>query len=75
MCMQGGAEIEERQLTNEPHPHPQLKGLQRKIIQYKRSDGVGLNGELFLPPRYDAARDGSLPCILWAYPRCDSPQK
>ena len=39
-------------------------------LQYKRADGTGLNAELFTPPGYDAERDGPLPCILWAYPRC-----
>ena len=68
--MQGGSKLATRQLTNEPHPTPQLKELQREILQYKRVDGVTLNAELFLPPHYDPATHGRLPCILWAYPRC-----
>jgi hypothetical protein len=47
----------------------QLKGLSKEIIRYKRSDGVDLMGTLYLPPKYDAARDGPLPLIMWAYPR------
>jgi hypothetical protein len=47
----------------------QLKGLSKEIIRYKRNDGVDLMGTLYLPPKYDAARDGPLPLIMWAYPR------
>jgi hypothetical protein len=68
--LQGGKKLETRQLTNEPHPTPQLRDLQREILQYKRADGVSLNAELFLPPHYDPVTHGRLPCILWAYPRC-----
>jgi hypothetical protein len=28
-----------------------------------------MTATLYLPPGYDKARDGPLPCILWAYPR------
>lgn len=48
---------------------PQLADLQKEIIRYTRSDGVELNGTLYLPPGYDAERDGPLPALLWAYPR------
>jgi hypothetical protein len=47
----------------------QLKDMQKEVLRYKRSDGVDLTGTLYLPPGYDAARDGPLPTILWAYPR------
>jgi hypothetical protein len=43
--------------------------MQKEVLRYKRSDGVDLTGTLYLPPGYDAARDGPLPTILWAYPR------
>jgi hypothetical protein len=48
---------------------PQLKDMQKEVLRYKRSDGVDLTGTLYLPPGYDAVRDGPLPTILWAYPR------
>lgn len=73
--MQGGKESSEVQLTNEPHPTPQLRDLQREILQYTRADGVGLNAELFLPPGYDKDKHGPLPCLLWAYPRCAPPRR
>ena len=39
------------------------------LRRYKREDGVDLTATLYTPPGYDRARDGPLPCILWAYPR------
>ena len=36
----------ERQLSDFPHPHPQLHGLKKEILRYKRSDGVDLTGDL-----------------------------
>lgn len=59
----------ERQVTNYPHPYPQLKDMSREVLRYPRSDGVTLTATLYLPPGYDKERDGPLPCILWAYPR------
>jgi len=57
-----------RALTRFPHPTPQLKGVSKEQIRYKRSDGVELTATLFLPPGYDAKRDGPLPLLMWAYP-------
>ncbi|MBW3571686.1 MAG: prolyl oligopeptidase family serine peptidase [Gemmatimonadetes bacterium] len=57
-----------RAVTNFPDPAPQLAGIQRQLITYTRADGVRLSGTLFLPPGYDAARDGPLPMLMWAYP-------
>lgn len=64
-----GAEHSERCISAFPHPYPTLRDLQKEIIKYKRSDGLELNGTLYLPPGYDPARDGPLPTLLWAYPR------
>lgn len=38
-------------------------------MRYPRPDGVMLTATLYLPPGYDAATHGPLPCIVWAYPR------
>lgn len=59
----------EVQITEFPHPHPQLRNPPKRILRYKRADGVDLTATLFTPPGYDSERDGRLPCILWAYPR------
>ncbi|HET9897423.1 MAG TPA: prolyl oligopeptidase family serine peptidase [Streptosporangiaceae bacterium] len=57
-----------RRLTDWPDPHPQLTGLEKRVILTEREDGVQLSGMLYLPPGYDQARDGSLPLVMWAYP-------
>lgn len=57
------------QITNFPHPYPQLAHLKKEIIRYMRSDGVQLTANLYLPPGYDPAKEGPLPTLLWAYPR------
>lgn len=57
--------------TSGVHARTQLLGLQREVLRYSRGpyDDVQLTATLYTPPGYDAARDGPLPCILWAYPR------
>jgi dipeptidyl aminopeptidase/acylaminoacyl peptidase len=67
----GAAEevAEPQRLTSFPHPSPQLKGLSKELIRYQRADGVDLTATLYLPPGYDAERDGPLPAVVWAYPQ------
>ena len=55
------------QVSEFPHPHPQLTGIDKELIQYKRADGVDLSGTLYLPPGHTDA-DGPLPLLMWAYP-------
>lgn len=55
-------------ITNFPHPYPQLSSLKKEMIRYQRKDGVQLTATLYLPPDYDPARDGPLPCLMWSYP-------
>lgn len=50
-----------------PHPYPQLKGLQKQQLRYKRADGVDLTATLYLPAGYKKS-DGPLPTFVWAYP-------
>jgi len=57
------------QLTTFPHPTPQLAGVQKEQIRYKRADGIDLTATLYLPANYDAKRDGPLPLLMWAYPQ------
>ena len=56
------------QVTKFPHPAPQLEGVQKQMLQYKREDGVNLTAMLYLPKGYKK-EDGPLPMLLWAYPR------
>ncbi|MCX6319734.1 MAG: prolyl oligopeptidase family serine peptidase [Bacteroidetes bacterium] len=60
--------IADRQLTFFTNPYPQLEGVTKEKIKYKRADGVDLTGDLYLPKGYDAKRDGKLPVFIWAYP-------
>lgn len=54
-------------LTDFKDPAPQLTGLRKERITYKRAiDGLELSGTLYLPPGY---KDGTrLPVVIWAYP-------
>lgn len=56
------------QVTAFPHPNPQLEGVQKQLLQYKRADGVNLTAVLYLPKDFKKG-DAPLPMILWAYPR------
>lgn len=57
-----------RQITNFPHPTPQLAGIQKELIRYKREDGLDLTATLYLPKGYKPT-DGPLPMVMWAYPQ------
>jgi dipeptidyl aminopeptidase/acylaminoacyl peptidase len=57
-----------RALTGWPDPHPQLTGMEKRLIVHDRGDGVQLSGMLHLPPGYDPAADRRLPLLIWAYP-------
>jgi dipeptidyl aminopeptidase/acylaminoacyl peptidase len=61
--------IADNQLTQFNNPYPQLEGVLKEKISYKRADGVDLTGNLYLPKNYDKSKDGPLPMLLWAYPR------
>ncbi|KAH9617224.1 hypothetical protein KSS87_016663 [Heliosperma pusillum] len=56
------------QITNFPHPYPQLASLHKEMIRYERKDGVQLTATLYLPQGYDPSEDGPLPCLIWSYP-------
>ena len=60
--------IADRQITSFVNPYPQLEGITKQKIKYKREDGVDLTGDLYLPKGYDPKKDGKLPVIMWAYP-------
>ncbi len=55
-----------KQITNFTDPTPQLRGITKKLVKYKRADGVDLSFTLYLPPNY---KEGTrLPTVVWAYP-------
>jgi len=54
-------------LTDFADPAPQIRGIRKELVTYKRSDGVDLSATLYLPADY---RQGErLPLIVWAYPQ------
>ncbi|MFN2460687.1 MAG: prolyl oligopeptidase family serine peptidase [Candidatus Velthaea sp.] len=56
----------DRALTHFTDPTPQLQAVQRRVVTYKRPDGIDLSFTLYLPPGY---KEGTrLPTFLWAYP-------
>jgi dipeptidyl aminopeptidase/acylaminoacyl peptidase len=57
------------QITHFENPYPQLAGITKEKISYKRNDGLDLSMDLYLPAGYDKEKDGPLPGILYAYPR------
>ncbi len=53
-------------LTKFADPTPQLRGIKKQLVRYKRKDGVDLSFTLYLPPNY---KEGTrLPTVVWAYP-------
>ena len=55
-----------RAITDFNDPAPQLRGITKQLVKYKRADGVDLSFTLYLPPNY---KEGTrLPTIVWAYP-------
>ena len=61
--------IADRPITDFKNPYPQLVGVSKQKIKYKRADGVDLTGDLYLPKGYNKDKDGPLPVLIWAYPR------
>ncbi len=55
-----------RALTDYKDPAPQMTGMIKKLVKYKREDGVDLSGTLYLPPDYEEGE--RLPLVFWAYP-------
>jgi len=60
---------EDKAITSFNNPYPQLEGVTKEKIYYKRADGVDLTGDLYLPKGYNKEKDGPLPVLIWAYPR------
>lgn len=53
-------------ITKFSDPLPELRDFPKRLVRYRRSDGVELSATLYLPLGY---REGErLPLFLWAYP-------
>lgn len=55
-------------ITHFQNPYPTLAGITKEQLSYPRKDGLTLTGTLYLPKDYKK-EDGTLPMLLWAYPR------
>lgn len=54
-------------ITTFKNPFESLKNVNKRVISYKRDDGLDLEGTLYLPLDYEEGK--KYPMILWAYPR------
>src|SRR5208282_5845318 len=53
-------------LTHIPDPAPEVRAIKKRLVKYKRADGLDLSFTLYTPPGYqEGAR---VPTILYAYP-------
>lgn len=53
-------------VTHFPDPTPALRQIQKRLVKYKRADGMDLSFTLYTPPGY---KEGTrVPTILYAYP-------
>lgn len=53
-------------LTHIPDPTPAVRQIKKRLVTYKRADGVDLSFTLYTPPGY---QEGTrIPAILYAYP-------
>jgi dipeptidyl aminopeptidase/acylaminoacyl peptidase len=57
---------DKKAVTDFPDPAPQLHGITKQLVTYKRDDGVQLSFTLYLPAGHK--QDERLPTIVWAYP-------
>jgi dipeptidyl aminopeptidase/acylaminoacyl peptidase len=53
-------------ITGFTDPTPQLRQIEKRIVQYEREDGVPLSFQLHLPPGYEEGQ--TLPTVVYAYP-------
>jgi dipeptidyl aminopeptidase/acylaminoacyl peptidase len=53
-------------VTHVPDPTPQVRAIRKRLVSYKRADGLDLSFTLYTPPGYKAGT--RVPTILYAYP-------
>jgi dipeptidyl aminopeptidase/acylaminoacyl peptidase len=56
-----------RRITSFQDPQPELRGIRKELVTYKRADGVDLSATLYLPADHQPGQ--RLPLLVWAYPR------
>jgi dipeptidyl aminopeptidase/acylaminoacyl peptidase len=58
--------VSDKKLTDFKDPAPQIRGITKQLVKYKRADGVDCSFTLYLPPGYKKGE--RLPAVVWAYP-------
>jgi dipeptidyl aminopeptidase/acylaminoacyl peptidase len=58
-----------RALTSFTDPAPQLAGIQKQVIRYRRNDGLELSATIYTPAGFTPGKGTPLPTLLWAYPQ------
>jgi dipeptidyl aminopeptidase/acylaminoacyl peptidase len=54
------------EITHIPDPSPEVRAIKKRLVKYKRADGLDLSFTLYTPPGY---KEGTrIPAILYAYP-------
>ena len=66
-CPAGQTCAAAKQITDFKDPAPQLRGIQKQLVKYKRADGVDLSFTLYTPPGHKPGTP--LPTLVWAYPQ------
>jgi dipeptidyl aminopeptidase/acylaminoacyl peptidase len=58
--------VSDKKLTDFTDPAPQIRGITKQLVKYKRADGVDCSFTLYLPPGHKKGE--RLPAVVWAYP-------
>ncbi len=53
-------------ITHIPDPTPEVRAIKKRLVKYKRADGLDLSFTLYTPPGY--VEGTRVPTILYAYP-------
>ncbi len=53
-------------ITHLPDPTPEVRAINKRLVKYKRADGLDLSFTLYTPPGYQEGE--RVPTILYAYP-------
>lgn len=56
----------QEELTKFADPTPQIRGIKKQLVSYKRADGVPLSATMYLPEDWQPGK--TLPLLVWAYP-------
>ena len=54
------------EITHIPDPTPDVRAIKKRLVKYKRADGLDLSFTLYTPPGYQEGK--RVPTILYAYP-------